>query len=151
MTIERALEIIDACGADPRRWPAAERSVVLAFAADPRLVAALAAARDLDASLDDWAAADAAPMAFDVASITRQPQQGPARMQPAGAWRGWLTGGALAAAAMAGLIVLAPAPVSTISSNSPVLSATAEGYAGGSDAEAFAYVFTPTPDEDELI
>ncbi len=154
MTIDRALEIIAAHGADARRWPADERAAVLALAADPQVAAALAEARDLDAMLADWAVAPAMGT-IDLAAITRQPQQ---QAMPQTASRGWILGGAMAAA-IAGVIALAPArdttstQIASISSfsNATVPSATVQGGPTGSDAEAFAYVFTPTADEDDLI
>lgn len=53
---ERVIAIIEACGAEPRRWPAAEREAALAaIAATPALfVDHLDAARALDSALDGW-------------------------------------------------------------------------------------------------
>lgn len=152
MTIDRALEIIASHGADARRWPADERAAVLALAGDPQVASALASARSLDLLLGDWAVAPATP-AIDLAAIKRMPQQ------RASAGRGgWIVGVGMAAA-IAGVIALAPtrdttstriADASTVS-NTTVTSATVPGAGNGSDAEAFAYVFTPTADEDDLI
>ena len=153
MSTERALEIIAAYGADSARWPDAERDVMLALAAgDPRIAAALDDAHGLDALLGAWAR-DVAPADFDIAAITGSRRVTRSRFQVTR----WVAGGALAAAVGAGIAVLAPVqPVTrpvqqTVSTNSPVLLATAEGNGSGSDAEAFAAVFTPTVDEDELI
>lgn len=53
MTLDRFTAILDAYGAEPRRWPAEERDRASAFAhADPRGRALLAEARRLDATLD---------------------------------------------------------------------------------------------------
>ncbi len=53
MTIERLTEIVDAYGADPLRWPAAERIAAQAFAArDARAAAVVAQAQLLDGLLD---------------------------------------------------------------------------------------------------
>jgi hypothetical protein len=53
MTLERFAVIVDAYGAEPRRWPAAERESASALAAsDPEAAALLAEARALDAGLD---------------------------------------------------------------------------------------------------
>lgn len=53
MSLERLAVIVDAYGAEPRRWPAAEREAALALAATaPEAAALLAEARMLDASLD---------------------------------------------------------------------------------------------------
>lgn len=156
MNIERALEIVAAFGGDARRWPDDERGDVLALAAvDAGLAAAIAEARGMDALLSDWAR-DVAPVDFDAAAIVRDAAVVvPVSKPVTRPGRRWFAGSALAAAVAAGVLVLAPlgpAPeVETVSVDSPVQSATAEGGALGSDAEAFAYVFTPTLDEDELI
>ncbi|MCP5433656.1 MAG: hypothetical protein H6923_10350 [Alphaproteobacteria bacterium] len=53
MNAERFARILEAYGADPRRWPAAERAACEAFAAaDPQAGAALGAERALDELLD---------------------------------------------------------------------------------------------------
>lgn len=153
MTEDRALEIIASHGADPARWPADERAAVLALTGRPAVAAALAAARALDALLGDWARADVVAAPFDAAQLTpRGAPIAPARR------RGWLAAGAMAAAVVAA-VVLTPmtgvtpqsaAPqVAMNSSQTTVPSATVASEAG-SDAE-FAYVFTPTVDEDALI
>lgn len=154
MNTERALEIITAYGADVCRWPDAERGDVLALAArDAGVAAALAEARGLDGMLAGWAG-DVTPRRFDAAAIMDSaPVALPVRVSPL---RRWFAGGALAAAAVAGLVVLVPQQSTTpaaiqVATNSPVPSATVEGDANGSDAENFALVFTPTIDEDELI
>lgn len=157
MTPERALEIIAAYGADSARWPDEARRALPALAArDAEVAAALVAAADLDGLLGGWAQA-VAPGDFDLAAIAALPQERPAATRN-GPWpRRWIGGGALAAAVAAGLVILAPMPttsdpaVATLSPTTSVPSATADGNAGGSDAEAFASVFTPTPDEEELI
>lgn len=152
MTIDRALEIIASHGADARRWPVAESAQILAMAHDPRIVAALAEARSMDALLGDWAV-DAAPDGrIDLSAITGLPQQ---RRQSQPAWRGWIAGGAVAAA-VAALAVLAPMRTASTTqiamiSNVTVPSATVESGLASSDADAFATVFTPTADEDEVI
>ena len=159
MTRERALEIIAAYGGDSRRWPDGERAAVLAMAADDDVAAAIAGARRLDAALDDWARADMAA-GLDFAAMTAEAQEGraAARMTPRKRqWPGrWLAGGALAASVAVAVVLLGPvrtgAPVvETVSTISPVPSATAKGGAAVSDAEAFASVFTPTVDEEEVI
>ncbi|PZN95417.1 MAG: hypothetical protein DCF31_06780 [Alphaproteobacteria bacterium] len=157
MNVERAIEIIESHGADAHRWPAGDRAAVQALTADPRVAAALATAREVDALLDDWAATPVAGR-IDLAAIARLPQQAPpqasaASLRPRN--RGWIMGGAMAAA-LAGIIALAPFRNDTTSrvaglSNTAVPSATVAATGDGSDAEAFAYVFTPTADEDELI
>jgi ferric-dicitrate binding protein FerR (iron transport regulator) len=148
VTPELALQIIESHGGDPLRWPEADRAALLALAAvDAGVGKALAEARALDAMLCDWAG-DVAPATFDLAAITRTPQE---RAAPP---RRWMAGGALAAA-IAAVVVMTPMG-SKVSTPSPVPSATAtiEGSGGEvtrSDAEAFAEVFTPTADEEDLI
>lgn len=158
ITAERALEIIAAYGADSRRWPADEREAAMLCAmADPVAAAALAEARQFDALLGDWAG-DVAPLApLDATMLIPAPAARPAASQR----QRWLVGGAMAAA-IAGLLLVpalqAPAPLaprvdiaaSSFSDVSPVPSATGESE-DLADAEAFATVFTPTADEDQLI
>lgn len=155
MTREDALEFIDCHGGDPARWPDAERGVVLALVAvDADVAAALPAARRLDALVTGWATATPAA-AFDLATITGLAQEKPPAVQQGGWPLRWIGGGALAAAVVAGLVILAPVQpatdIATVSTPSPVLSATAEGNGDLGDAEAFASVFTPTADEEDLI
>ena len=169
MTEDRALEIIAAYGADAMRWPDAERAPLLALAAQPGIAAALAEARALDALLGDWARADVAALPFDAGRLAPvRPVAAPVRLPVR---RRWLAATAVAAA-VAAVIALVPigpmtpravAPQialnatpsrsrsvsSTLSAPSSVPSVTASGEAG-SDA-GFAYVFTPTVDEDALI
>lgn len=153
MTEDSALEIIASYGADPARWPADERADVLALAGRPAVAAALADARALDALLGDWATAVVVAAPFDTARLTpRAAPVVPARR------RGWLAVGAMAAAVAAAVVLTPMAAVTPqpdapqVAMNSPqttVPSATVASDAG-SDAE-FAYVFTPTVDEDALI
>ena len=157
MTPERAFEIIDAYGADSARWPDDTRATLQALATcDSEVAAALAQAGKLDALLGGWAH-DVAPREFDVAAIVRVPQEAPEIVRGTAFSLRWITGGALAAAVAAGLIILAPtqrAPDPVVASLSPeksAPSAAATGKALGSEADAFASVFTPTPDEEELI
>jgi hypothetical protein len=157
MTPERAFEIIDAYGADSARWPDEARAALLALAAsDADVAAAVAQARRLDAVLGGWAG-DVAPREFDLAAITRTPQETPAATRKGPLPLRWITGGALAAAVAAGLIILAPMQraadpvVASLSPEKSAPSAAATGKAIGNEADAFASVFTPTPDEEELI
>ena len=147
MTEDRALEIIASHGADASRWPDADRDAVLALAGTPAVAAALAEAATLDALLTGWARADVVAAPFDAATLVPAPVRPAARPV-----RRWLAAGAMAAA-VAAAVVLAPIPTATTQvaqvSVSSVPSATAESDTG-SDAE-FAYVFTPTVDEDALI
>ena len=125
---------------------------MLALAAvDARLAAAIAEAQALDDMLAAWAL-DVVPGDFDAeAIVARAPIVASAPIVPR-AVRRWFAGGALAAAAVAGVMLLVPAKLPpVVSVNSPVQLATAEGDGLGSDAESFASVFTPTVDEDEAI
>lgn len=157
MTRERALDIIAAYGGDSARWPADERAAVLAMR-DGAVTAAIAEARGLDGMLDDWALGEVAAT-LDFAAMTAGAQESRAMVrmpERKGPWPSrWLAGGALAASVAAVVVMMGPvrnvpgtATVSTISS---VQSATAKSGAAVSDAEAFASVFTPTVDEEELI
>lgn len=157
MTEERALEIIAAWGADSTRWPDDERAGVLALAARPAVAAALAEALPLDALLGDWARADVAAAPFDAARLVPAPAVVGRRAHPL---RRWLAAGAMAAAVAAAVVLTPIGQMPPVSLAQPatavatiklstVPSATASGD-DSSDAE-FAYVFTPTVDEDTLI
>lgn len=148
---DRALAIIAACGADPARWPAGERGGVAALAATPAIAAALAGARDLDGMLDAWAV-DVAPHDFDALALARAAGGKPSR------WHGWLAGAVMAAAVVTGFAVLTPsgpavAPgIAPTTAGSPAASgAPPTAPPSDADREAFAMLFTPTADEDELI
>lgn len=54
LTMARLMELIDAYGADPSRWPPAERSAATRLLEDPAYAARLAEARVLDTALDRW-------------------------------------------------------------------------------------------------
>lgn len=63
MTIDRVLEILEAYGADPARWPAAERAAAQALLAQsPELQQAQADAARLDAILDRMILDDMPPL-----------------------------------------------------------------------------------------
>jgi ferric-dicitrate binding protein FerR (iron transport regulator) len=148
VTEARALEIIAAMGADPARWPADERAALLALVARPAVAAALRDAAALDALLGDWAGTEVAARPLDAATLIPA-----ARVAAVPApRRRWWAAGALAAA-VAAAVVLTPLPDAPQTAQSfpqtPVPSATGASEAG--DDAAFAYVFTPTVDEDALI
>lgn len=150
MTPSRAAEIIAAYGADAARWPAAERSATLAaLEADPALRADCAAAERLDLLLGDWAMAPIAPgNPREAARSALAAARPPAR---AGVPR-WLGVGALAAT-VAAAVFLAP---STIETSEPapqpaaIAAATPRTVAHdpAADAQVFAMLFTPTPEEE---
>ncbi len=134
----RAAEIIAAYGANPVRWPDAERTTVLAvIAASPDLCVAQAAAATLDADLFAWAISPVAP-GDAAAAAARATRRSPPYLR-------WAGGTGLAAAVTAGFIVFAPAhrapPVTTIATATATTDTTT----------AFAQVFTPTPDEEQVL
>ncbi|GGI93854.1 hypothetical protein GCM10007973_32610 [Polymorphobacter multimanifer] len=153
MTRERALEIVGAYGADPARWPAAERTALLALAAqDADVATAMAEARELDAMLGDWAG-DVPLRQFEAQALL------PARTVPVAASRRpflrWAGGGAVAAAFATVLVLgvpgMPPEPQPRTATNvSPELPL---GSASDSTEplDGFALIFTPTADEEELI
>ncbi len=111
MGLDRFRELLDAYGAEPRRWPANERAMaeaLLAGSADTRALRAKAAA--IDGLLDR--APPLAPPIIDaevlIGAITAKPQSQivalrPARRAPAGAF--WLKVASLAAAAIIGFLI----------------------------------------------
>lgn len=149
-----ACDLIAAHGGDPARWPADQRAALLALAAaDPGVAAALADARALDAALDGWADDHlVVPAPLDLAGITRLAQQAPpvpGRM--ATGWRPALLAASLALVlAVGGWLGLSPQPDQPAQmAAAPPLSAGV-GDGNGSDP-AFAYVFSPTATEEDLI
>ncbi len=136
----RAAEIIAAYGGYPARWPDAERAAALAvIAADPELTAALVAARRLDSDLTAWAHT---PVTGGDAAAAAQI----AMRRPRFLLR-WASGTGLAAAVAAGLILLTP-----MHHSDPVASAAvAARVAANDESTAFTQVFTPTPDEEQVL
>lgn len=148
----RALEIIAAYGAEASRWPDAERTaLVAAIAASPVLQAALADARATDFTiatmLGGWG--QVMPTAADSARLAAAAR----RVVPR--WNRWL-GGAVAAAVAATLIAIAPIPrlwggaTEQQGTTPPTITASADE-TGISDAQAYAMLFTLTPQEENLI
>ena len=144
MNTDRAIEIIAAYGADARRWPDAERAPALALAAnDASAGAALADAAALDPLLAEWARADAGTLVFDAGDVTRKADSG--------RWR-WFAGGGLAAAAAAVVAVMMPvAPARQPVAPPQAAAVTVKPATATSSDAAFAYVFTPTYDEEQVI
>jgi hypothetical protein len=101
MTQERFQQLTDSYGAEPKRWPAAERAAAQAFAeAQPEQArAALFAARMIDAALDMSPAIEVRP-ALRNAILATAPKPRPRRK---GAWF-WIPGAGLAAACAAGAL-----------------------------------------------
>lgn len=157
---ETALAIIASHGADPARWPPADRAAVLALSvADADVAAALADARALDAVLGEWLAVPLPDMtAVNVAAITAAAPErttGPVRPRIAG-WRPMLMAASFAAMLATGGLMYRPggtpaAPQTKIASvQSPPPSPVPGAGVGEADL-AFAFVFTPTVAEEELI
>ncbi|WP_164157554.1 hypothetical protein [Sandarakinorhabdus rubra] len=152
---ETALALLASHGADLARWPADAGAALPALAArDARVAAALAEAQALDADLAAWAAAPLPALAaIDVAAITAQRQLPPQDAPEARRFAGWRP--ALLAASLAMMLATvgwlampaapdAPSPIASVRSPSAV--------AAADEADlAFAYVFTPTAVEEDLI
>lgn len=161
---ETACAILASHGADPARWPAEQRAALLALAGDdPVVAAALADARALDALLNEWAATPAPLAGIDAAAIVARPQlpapqaaglrpSGSAGLRSsgsAGLRRGLVAASVAIVAAIGGWLGVQPAgPSSTeIATAAPPSAAAAAGEAD----LAFAFVFTPTAAEEDLI
>lgn len=85
MDMQRLEVLLDAYGADPARWPAAERAAALALlAADPAAQAWLEQARRLDRALDALppAPAPAGNLAACIRAAAQQRDAGPAAPKP---------------------------------------------------------------------
>lgn len=105
MTLERFAALLDAYGADPRRWPAAERAAAERLAAaDQRAAALLSEARRVDEVLDGHRAPGvSADLRARVLAAAPTPAR--ARRWAVAAWARLLAPGAgLAAAGVAGLM-----------------------------------------------
>jgi hypothetical protein len=109
MTIERFAALVDAYGADRRRWPTAEQGAALALLAnDPRARALLVEARLLDETLDGEPSPAVSP-ALRAAVLAATPTPSQARRWAAAAtarfWvRTWGPGAGLVAAGVAGVM-----------------------------------------------
>lgn len=109
VTPKRVREIIAAYGAEPARWPAAERTAALAILRDDaELSALLQDAQRLDAALDSFApplptvnAGDVAGRIMAAARQTSTPRPKEAPSIPFWRWFGWPK---IAGLAMAGVI-----------------------------------------------
>ncbi len=136
---DRAAEIIAAYGGNPARWPDAERATALAvIAADPGLATALAEARTLDGDLADWARRPV--RVGDTHAVAAVAMRRPAFAR-------WATGGSIAASVAAAILLLTPARMTpSVAPQSVAVAAVSV-----SDEAAFAHVFTPTPDEENIL
>lgn len=102
MTRDRFRTLIEAYGADPRRWPAEERASAEAFVLqDDATATVLAEAREVDDLLAGLASAEVRP-ALREAVLAQAPRARPGL--PRISWFGWLSGAGWAAAAAAGLM-----------------------------------------------
>ena len=100
MNRDRFLEIVEAYGAEPRRWPAHERAAALAYReADSEAAAVFTQAAALDAVLDESRPiAPSAALRGRVAAGAPRPRRAPPRL----GW--WAPGAGLVAAGVAGLM-----------------------------------------------
>lgn len=113
MTPERFATLVDAYGADPKRWPDAERDAALAYlAATPAARALVDEAMKLDRMLDRLALPAVQPDVARIAALATAARQDAANVVPfrkkaataRPAWQ-WARAAALAAAGICGLIV----------------------------------------------
>lgn len=103
MDAQRFQTLVDAYGAEPRRWPARERAEAEVFARTAGGQAVLEAERALDDELDAWAApAPSHALRSRVLAAAPQPRSS---MSFAGRWTPlWAPGAGLVAAGLAGVL-----------------------------------------------
>lgn len=147
---ETACAILASHGADPARWPAGDRAALLALAAsDATVAAALTEAQALDAMLDDWAAAPAPLASIDTARIVARPQQRPEQPMT---WRPALLAASLALViAVGGWLGVSGQYSGPSETRIAAVAPPSAAVAAGEADLAFAYVFTPTAAEEDLI
>ena len=104
---------------------------------------------DLDALLGQWAAAPMEGAWVDVAAILAQPQLRDAPSRAGAVWRPALMAASLALVVAVGGWIGFSDRFASPPTQIAVVSPSAE--AGAGEAEAFAYVFTPTAAEEDLI
>lgn len=112
MTIERLMQILDAYGADPLRWPAIERIAAQALAARDRRAAALVAEAEALDSLLDLAPSHAPDAALAARVLAGRPKRSRLRALWADLFPGtpgWAPALGLAAALAVGVGVQAAA------------------------------------------
>jgi hypothetical protein len=103
MNAGRFAAILEAYGAEPRRWPASERAAAEAFAATPEGRRSLAAAATLDDALLAHAVPPPGPELRARVLAARPRERG--GLWGLAPWRfGWAPGAGLAAAGVAGLL-----------------------------------------------
>ncbi len=156
LSTETALAILASHGADPARWPADSQAALLALAGrDAGVAAALADAQATDVVLADWLARPLPALMVDAAAITALPQLRPQdrpQLATAARWRPALLAASLTlVVAVGGWLGVED----WFGGNAaPVVASASPPSAGAELAEAdaaFAYVFTPTAAEEELI
>jgi hypothetical protein len=135
MDIERFKVLLDGYGADPARWPAAERAAAETFARrSPEAAALMAAARALDRALA-WlpAAAPALDPVAVAAAASAAPQRRARQPRRSGFGFGlaWPNFAGLAAAMVIGFVVgwngmIEPGDISTMLADASPLSTTEE-------------------------
>ena len=140
MTPQRAAEILASYGANPARWPTWERGACAALiAADPALQAEQARAAVLDDALAAWARAPVATGRDD--AIGRALARA-----GASAGRAWgYVGGAVAASVAAALYWSSAHP--PVRNPQPAIAYDQ----ARADSALFQTVFTPTPDEEDVL
>ena len=155
MTAERAAEIIAAYGADAARWPADERAACeAAIALHPALCAARARAARLDRALTEWARAplhSADSAAAPIGALVLPPFAANDRAPVSRGWRP-LIGLGLAASLAAGIaLTRVGAPPRAAAPMSASVTHGATIAQADADSALFRTVFTPTPDEEDLL
>ena len=151
----RAIEIIEAYGADPARWPAEEREAALAWTKRDAVAGrALAEAEALDALLVGWAREPLASDGVAEASIDAVM----AKLPVAGSTRSWwpklALGGSIAAAVAVGALLIPPGAVERrpdMQQGAAQQQTQVQTAQVSADAQVWAQVFTPTPEEESLI
>jgi hypothetical protein len=124
MDRQRFLTLVEAYGAEPRRWPAAERESAEAFArTDPEAAGALADAAALEAVLDA-----SVPPQPSAATRRRILEAAPRRRRSAMDLGWWISGAGLAAAGVAGVVFGTTLSASPADPQVQALLAEAEAY-----------------------
>lgn len=145
----RATEILAAYGADPDRWPDAERAQCLALIERlPGLGYERRLAAALDVALVGWAREPAVARDGDGEAdraVARAMAVLPA--PPRARAFAWM-GGALAASVAAGLafVTLRPGAPAPVAASPAITQAQAQA-----DSAQFRAVFAPTPDEEDVL
>ena len=133
-------ELIEIYGADAARWPAEHRDAArTAIAADPALQRALANAAALDTLIETWVRR--VPASADANAVSAR------IVRPAPRWPGFAAVGLIAATVAAFVLTV---PATAPPTPSPSLAAAPAAAANAADDAAFASLFTPTPDEENV-